>query len=132
MIHAAALFSSLVSLGLISAIYACTVLSPQGSWLRTEWFTSILLSLLTGLFPLGLAASLTGLWGALAGGLALGAAPGAIADLVSLAAVVATVAVFRATLKANAAPREAPDNVSPLSPRPAGPPHAAGTVKKAA
>ncbi|MDF0603424.1 hypothetical protein P1J78_22080 [Psychromarinibacter sp. C21-152] len=129
MIHAAALFSSLASLGLICLIYACNVLAPRDSWLRAEWLASILLSLLTGLFPLALAASLTGLWGAISEGITLGAILSASADLTSLAATIATVVVFRAILKANAASRANPDNITP---RPTKPHVASRVMKKAA
>ncbi|MBT8415815.1 MAG: hypothetical protein KJO42_00085, partial [Silicimonas sp.] len=113
MIHAAALFSSLASLGLICLIYAFNVQAPRDSWLRAEWFASILLSLLTGLFPLALAASLTGLWGVISEGITLVAILAASADLTGLAAIVTTVVVFRAILKANAASQDALDKITP-------------------
>ena len=66
--HAAALLSSLASLGLVCAIYACNILSRPGSPWRSEILAMILLALLTGIFPLAATASLVGLWDVLTGG----------------------------------------------------------------
>jgi len=135
MIHAAAFFSSLASLVLIFAIHACNNLVPRGSWLRAEVVTAILLSLLTGLYPIAVTAALTGLWQGVAGSLSGGAAlsPAAIgADLASLAAVIATALVFRHTLKAGAVRRRASDNVTPLTPRPDAPRPGPQTMRRAA
>ncbi len=100
MIHTAALGASLISLGLVLALYACHILAPRGSWVQGEVPQSILLSLLTGFFPLGLATSLTGLWQAVSGGASLTAILAAGTDLVSMGAVVATVVMLRITLVA--------------------------------
>ncbi|MGK7652814.1 hypothetical protein ACSQ76_10500 [Roseovarius sp. B08] len=116
MIHAAALFSSLASLALAFLIYSCHVLASRDSRLRAEWLTSIFLSLLTGLFPLSLAASVTGLWDVFSAGITLDAIIAASADLASLATLTATVIVFRSMLKANAASRAVPSNIMPLPP----------------
>ena len=102
MIHTAALASGLASLGVVLALYACHVMSPRGSWVRGEVPQSILLSLLTGLFPLALGTSLTGLWLAVSEGLALSSVLEAGTDLVSLGAVLATIAMLRITLVAKA------------------------------
>ncbi|MHA6346605.1 hypothetical protein [Roseivivax sp. CAU 1761] len=120
MIHTAALFASIASFGLICAIYFCNFMAPRGSWLRTEMLASILLSLLTGLFPLALAASLVGLWTALTGGVSLGAILSAGTDLVSIATVIATGLVFRRAVKATYGRPVEPDNVAPFPAPPAG------------
>ena len=93
--HLTAFAASLTSLGLMSAIYYCNILSPQRSWLRSEVLGMILLSLLTGLMPIALVASTLGLWRAFAGGVSMPAAVSAGFDLAGIVAVVATALLFR-------------------------------------
>ncbi|SNT27028.1 hypothetical protein [Tropicimonas sediminicola] len=130
--HAAILAASLGSLGLVCAIYYCNILSSPGSRLRGEMLAMILLSLLVGFFPLGLVGSVIGLANVLTGGFSLAVVLSAGADLVSLGAALATLVVFRALLKATNRRTHAPDNVTPLSPRPSSPSSTSGTFKKAA
>jgi hypothetical protein len=133
MIHTAALVSSLAALGLTCAIHACTILAPRDSWLRAEVLTAILLSLLTGFFPLALGAALFGLWQALSAGALLASVLAGGADLLSLAAVVASVVVFRATLRAGLRQRlAAAASVTPFPPRPVGPQPGPQQPRKAA
>ena len=97
--HAAAILSSLGSLGLVCAIYACNILSRPGSPWRSEILAMILLALLTGIFPLAATASLVGLWEVLTGGLTVTALLAAGADLAAVAACVAAIWVFRALVR---------------------------------
>ena len=97
--HAAAILSSLGSLGLVCAIYACNILSRPGSPWRSDILAMILLALLTGIFPLAATASLVGLWDVLTGGLTIAALVAAGADLVAVAACLAAIWVFRALVR---------------------------------
>lgn len=98
--HTVAIVSSLISLGLACALYACNVLTRPGSWLRNDMLAATFLSLLTGLFPLAVAATVAGLWQALTGGISLVAVLSAGADLVAVGAILTTTFVFRAVVKA--------------------------------
>jgi hypothetical protein len=98
--HTAAVFASVTSLGLICMIYYCNILSPKGSWLRNDVIATILLSLLTGLFPLAVVASLFGLWKVAAGGLSPTAILAAGADMLAIGAIVTAYCVSRALVKA--------------------------------
>jgi predicted membrane protein len=100
MLHTAAIFAGLASLCLISATYYINIYSSKDSWLRASVIAMILLSLLTGLFPLAAAASVAGLWEILSGGLSWAAVLSAGVDLLAVATVLATVVVFRALVKA--------------------------------
>lgn len=132
MLHTAALAASLTSLGLVCAIYFCNILSRPGSWFRGEMLAMILLSLLTGLFPLAFAASLAGLLGALTGGVTLAAFLSAGIDLVSVGAVIATMIMFRALVKATYRTASGPGTITPLTPRPPQAGSASRPLKKAA
>lgn len=114
--HTVALVASLASLGLVCAIYYCNILARPGSWLRGDMLAMILLSLLTGLFPLALAAGLAGLLNALSGGISAAAVLSAGADLTGLGAVLATVVVFRALVRATYRKQPVTTNVTPLTP----------------
>jgi cation transporter-like permease len=116
--HAAAIAASLASLGLVCAIYYCNILARPSSWLRSEMLAMILLSLLTGLFPLAVTAAIAGLWQALTGGISVIALVSAGADLAAVAAILASIWVFRALVEATYRIRVGPDNVTPLSPKP--------------
>lgn len=116
--HSVALAASLASLALICAIYYCNILSRPSSWLRSEMLAMILLSLLTGLFPLAVTAAIAGLWQALTGGPSVIALVSAGADLAAVAAIMVGVWVFRALVRATYRNRVEPDNVTPLSPKP--------------
>lgn len=116
--HTVALASSLASLGLICAIYYCNIFARPSSWLRSEMLAMILLSVLTGLFPLAVTAAIAGLWQALTGGLSVIALISAGADLAAVAAIVVCVWVFRALVKATYRVKVEPNNVTPLSPKP--------------
>lgn len=132
MLHSAAFASSLIALGLTCAIYYCNILSPQKSLLRSELLQMVLLSILTGVFPLAVAATAAAMWLIVSGGLSLQALMSASFDLVSLGAVVATVMVFIATLKATPQVPVKPHNVTPLKPRPVAPRPSGGKMRKAA
>lgn len=131
--HTAALVSSLASLGLIAAIYYCNILSRPGSWFRGDMLAMILLSLLTGIFPLAAGTSLIGLWQATHGGFSLAALGAAGVDLVSLGLVVASVALFAALVRATYRGHTAPTSITPLSPRPVnrGPEARGGSARRA-
>lgn len=98
--HTVAIVSSLTSLGLACALYVCNVLTRPGSWLRSDMLAATFLSLLTGLFPLAIAATAVGLWQALTGGISLVAMLSAGADLVAVGAILTTAFVFRAIVNA--------------------------------
>lgn len=132
MLHSAAISSSLIALGLTCAIYFCNILSSQKSWLRSELIQMILLAVLTGVFPLALAATAAAMWQILSGGISLQALMSAGLDLVSLGAVIATVMVFMATLRATPRVPVKPTNVTPLKPRPVAPRTSGGKMRKAA
>ncbi|SMX43099.1 hypothetical protein [Maliponia aquimaris] len=132
MLHSAALSSSLLALGLTCAIYYCNILSPQKSWLRSEMIEMILLSVLTGVFPLAASATAAAMWQVVSGGLSLQALLSAGFDLGSLAAVVATVMIFVATVRATPRTAVKPNNVTPLKPRPVTPRPSGGKMRKVA
>lgn len=114
-----ALASSLVLLGLVSAIYYCNIVSRPNSWLRNETLAMVLLSLFTGLLPLAITATLTGFWQAMTGGLTVQAMVTASTDLGAVAALLATGWIFRATVKATYRNLGKPGTVTPLTPTPA-------------
>lgn len=125
--------AGLASLGLICAIYYCNILAPARSWLRSEMVAMILLSLLVGLFPLALGASVYDLWAAQAGGLSLSWLEQSGLNLAGLAASLATLMVLRATLKATWRNQGTGENVTPFPTRPVSPsPVAPRGLKKAA
>lgn len=119
--HTAALIASLASLALICAIYYCNRRAAETSWLKSDVLASVLLSLLVGLFPIALFAPFVGLWQLLQGGLSAGSAMTASGDILSLGACVLTAWLFRALVRARADSWRSPTNVTPLTPRPAGP-----------
>tara|TARA_R110002094_G_scaffold55731_7_gene66683 strand:+ start:510 stop:905 length:396 start_codon:yes stop_codon:yes gene_type:complete len=116
--HAVALAASLASFGLICTIYYCNILARPSSWLRSEMLAMVLLSLLTGLFPLAVTAAIAGLWQALTGGVSVFALVSAGADLIAVAAILASIWLFRRLVKETYRDRVGPDNVTPLSPAP--------------
>ena len=116
--HTVALAASLASLGLICAIYYCNIRARPTSWLRGDMLAMILLSLLTGIFPLAVGASAAGLWLALTGGVSLVGLISAGADLAAVAVIAACIVVFGALVKATYRSKEDPNNVTPLSPKP--------------
>lgn len=76
----------------------------------------ILLSLLTGLFPLALAATAAGIWQALTGSASLVALFSAGADMSALAAIAISILVLRALIKETYRVKDARGKVAPLSP----------------
>ncbi|THD71799.1 hypothetical protein E7681_16940 [Thalassobius vesicularis] len=113
-----AIAASLASLGLICAIYYSNILARPNSPMRSEMLAMIFLSVLTGLFPLAVTATISALWQALTGGISVGAVISAGADLVAVAAILASVWVFRALVKATYRTKSTPDTTNPLSPKP--------------
>lgn len=113
-----AIAASLASLGLICAIYYANILARPNSPMRSEMLAMIFLSVLTGLFPLAVTATIVTLWQALTGGVSVVALLSAGADLVAVAAILASVWVFRALVKATYRTKAAPDTTTPLSPKP--------------
>lgn len=120
--HTTAVFASLSSLGLICMIYYCNILSPKGSWLRSEIVAMILLSLLTVMFPLAVAASLFGLFKVAFGGMSFAAIFAAGADLLAVGAIVVAGYAFRVLVKATYSTRPAPKPVVTPEPTPIGTP----------
>lgn len=114
MLHTAAIVASLSSLGLICAIYYSNFLSRPDSWLRADISASLLISLFVGFFPIGVSASLVGIWKALTGGFSLSALMTAGSDVLSFAICIATVLVFREAVRRTYRQPEKPDNVTPF------------------
>lgn len=115
MLHTAAIIASFSSLGLICAIYYSNFLSRPGSWLRADISAAIQISFLVGLFPIGLAASVVGLWQALTGGVSLAALMVAGTDVLSFAASIATMLLFRETVRKTYRLPTDPTRVSPIA-----------------
>lgn len=132
MYHSVALAASLASLGLICAIYYCNILARPSSWLRSEMLAMILLSVLTGLFPLAVTASIAGFSRALSDGISVMALISGGADLAAVAAILASVWVFRALVKATYRNQVGPNNITPLTPRPVDSGRRPGNMKLAA
>lgn len=132
MLHTAALFTGLASLALISLLYAIELHAPKHSALRDDSVLMIVVSLLIGAFTMAVAECLVGLRPLMAGGLSLETAVAAGSELVALAGVLLTMVVFRALVVAIRRRRVVPDNVTPLTPRPAAPDAPPPTMKKAA
>lgn len=109
----AALFVSLTSLALVSAIYYCNILSRTRSWLRSNMLAMILLSLLTGLLPLAIAAPAFLAWKLVTEGAGAEVLMTAAVELVSLATLIATGFVFRALVIATYRRRRAPTTATP-------------------
>ena len=130
--HVIAVFASLASLGLICAIYYCTLRARPGSWLRSELIAMIQISLFTCLLPLALAAALVGLWEAFSGGISVAAVLSSGADLASLGASLVTMLIFRALVKATFSRHSGPTNITPLVPKSPSPAPTASRVRKAA
>jgi hypothetical protein len=117
--HSAAIFASLASLGLVCAIYYCNILSQAQSPARSEVLGMIMLALLTGLFPIAVGSALVGLWETVTSGFSLTALFASGVDLVSIGAIFATMVVFRMLVKATYRNMADPNNVTPLTPKPA-------------
>ena len=112
--HVFALAASLLSLGLICAIYYCNLLSRPGSLARSDMLAMILLALLTGLYPTALVAALAALWQTLSGGVALSTLLGVTVELGSLAAIAAGFLVLRALVRETYRRRQAPEDHRPV------------------
>ena len=123
MLHLAAFSTGLMSLGLVCAIYSCNILSHPRSWLRSESLAMILLSLLTGLWPLAAATALLGLWTTVSAGGDFGQHWLSMLgmDLVGVATALATVLVFRATVRATYRRLENPLTAAPVLSQPQSP-----------
>ncbi len=132
MLHTASLIAGLIALICAVALYGMNIRTRPTSRLRSDFWGSMFLALLTGLFPLAAAGSLVGMWRLLQGGVTVEELLAGGADVVSLAAVVATVLVLRALVVATYRPSALPDNVTPLTPRPLAPRRAATRLKKRA
>ncbi|NKX45666.1 hypothetical protein [Roseicyclus persicicus] len=122
MYHTAALVTSLGSLALVCLIYYCNLLSRPGSWLRSETLGMMVLSTLTGLYPIALGTTALAMWSSLSGGVSLRAFLSAGVDLVSVAAVIATALVFRALVKETYRRLRGETVVTPFTPKPRGTP----------
>lgn len=117
--HTLALLASLASLGLIAAIYTCNNLSHPTSRLRSEVFVTTLVALFTGMFVIALASAVVGVWQVAMNGWSWTALAAGGADVISLVALVATLLVFRMVVRAPQHTDAKPDNITPLTPRPA-------------
>lgn len=117
--HIVSVAASLASFGLICATYYCNIRARRQSWFRSEMLAMILLSLFTGLFPLAVAASVVGLWEVLTEDGSIESFLLGGTDLLAVVLIVSTLVVIRAIVRATYPTRTDPDNVLPLSPRPA-------------
>lgn len=113
-----ALASSLISLALVLAIYHCNIRAHPGSWLRGDMLAMILLSLLTVLLPLALAATGMAGWSLTTEAAVAGWVVAPVLELVSLAALIAAVIVFRALVIATYRATPVAGTVTPLTPHP--------------
>lgn len=95
-----AIIASIICLGAVSAIYCSRVFSKPGSWFRGEVVDMLLISLLSGFFPLALAASLMGLQDDLGNGFSSSAMRSAGLDFIALFVLGASFMIFLALVKA--------------------------------
>lgn len=132
MYHFIGLAFGLATLGLVSAIYFSLALSRSDSWSRGDIVQSILLALLTGMFPLSTAILAKNLWLMFTDDAGPISYFGMGMDLVGVGLIAAALMVFGATVRATSLKAKNADNVSPLPTRPSSPPSKAHGFKKAA
>ena len=129
------LAASTTLLGLTGAIYYVHHHARPGSWLKSELVSMVLLSVAVGIAPLAMFGPFVGLADTFAGGITASGFATAGMDLLSLALTAAAFLVYRALVRDAAKTWHGPANVTPFTPRPAGPrtPPASGQkMKKAA